>query len=90
MIYNIYSVRDRLTGYTGLVLDQTDETASRSFGNSFAAGSIQQYKPTDFDLYCLGQFDTIKGVITPIDPRLVLTGYAIDFANKHKNGGADQ
>lgn len=76
MIYGIYSMRDKHTGFVSPTFDLNDQTASRNFSMALTkSDGILGFAPSDFDLYCLGSFDTDTGVIVPASlPQLVLTG----------------
>lgn len=68
MIYKIYAVRDALTGFMSLTLEQGDLAAMRSFGNALYMDRSFQLSIKDLDLYCLGDYDTDSGLITPCCP----------------------
>lgn len=76
MIYSIYSMRDKHTGFISPTFDLNDQTASRNFSMALTkSDGILGFAPSDFDLYCLGSWDTDSGVISPSAlPRLVMTG----------------
>lgn len=76
MKYGVYSIRDSKVGFTPPVVDQSDQSAIRGFG--FAINNpenIMNFSPKDFDLYKVGEFDSEKGVLIPLDmPELVYNG----------------
>ena len=76
MKYGLYSVRDEKVGFLPPLTDQSEQSAIRAF--AFAINNpenIMNFSPKDFDLYKVGEFDSIKGVITPLDiPELVYSG----------------
>lgn len=73
MIYKMYSVKDDLTGFLGVSLDQSDETAIRAFKHAVAnPDSLMFSNPTDYRLYQVGAFDSETGCVTSIDPKLVV------------------
>lgn len=62
---NIYSIKDKLTGFMNITLDTNDMTAKRNFGYAVEKSQTNiNYRPSDFDLYCLGVFDDVDGTIT--------------------------
>lgn len=66
MKYDIYSYRDKVTGFGMLMLDQNEASAVRGF--TYAVNGkydLMAFKPSDFDLYRVGVFDADTGVITP-------------------------
>lgn len=82
----IYSVRDVKTGYFAPVLDRDDASAIRGFALSLQdPHTIMGFTPQDFDLYCLGVFETETGRVTAYDsPAFVISGP--DAYNMYKKG----
>lgn len=84
MTLNVYVVRDRKTCFgTDMFIQPNDEVALRHFGNlmqelkrSGNSALIVNY-PDDFDLYCIGTYDSETGVVTDIPNRFVCC--AVDF-----------
>lgn len=74
MIVKLYSVRDKLTGFTGPIAFNEDRVAERWF-MSFCRGKKEQ-ELTDakyYDLYHIGSFDTEKGTIEALpESQLIL------------------
>lgn len=67
MIYNVYSVRDDLVGFTQVLLEQSDQVAIRAFSSSvLTATSLYTTHPDDFVLCRVGQFDAQSGILTPL------------------------
>lgn len=78
MIFNVYSMRDELTGYIQPTFEQSDAVAMRNF--SFAINrpdTIIFANPKHFDLYRIGSFNTDTGEIISIAPELVCTGLSV-------------
>lgn len=79
MKYAIYSYRDVKAGFGSPMCDISDETAIRGF--SYAVNNrdgIMNFSPKDFDLYKIGTFDTVKGVITPLEiPELIVSATSV-------------
>lgn len=66
MMYNIYAIRDVKTGFMTPTTDLNDEAARRNFIHAVwnTEGVLHSFC-SDFDLYCLGQYDTDSGAIVP-------------------------
>lgn len=79
MKMNVYSIRDIHVGFMSPSLDQNDETAARNF--AFAVSNnpgVLGFRPGDFDLYCIGVFESDNASITPINPiRMIVNGAAV-------------
>lgn len=78
MKYPIFSYRDNKVGFLSPFVDQNEESAIRGF--SFALNSndgVMGFAPADFDLYCLGYFDSEKGTIDSNLPNLVVSGSSV-------------
>lgn len=82
MIYHVYSMRDKHTGFISPTFDLNDQVAARNFSMALTKSEgILGFAPSDFDLYCLGSWDTDSGVLSPLDlPRLIKTGSAAFLA----------
>lgn len=59
MKYGIYCIYDDAAGiFTAPTIDISDESAKRNFQKMcFDAGSVMNFKPSDFSLYAVGTFD---------------------------------
>lgn len=72
MIYRVYSIRDRLTGFMSPVLEQSDMVAIRNFRMACDSQkrdmSIIAFNPSDFSLYHIADFDTESGSMIRCDP----------------------
>lgn len=90
VIYGIYSMRDKHTGFVSPTFDLNDQSAARNFSMALTkSDGVLGFAPSDFDLYRLGIFDTDSGVITPVQlPELILTGsnaFLSSVAKEDKN-----
>ncbi len=71
MKYGIYCIYDDAAGvFTAPTIDLSDESAIRNFQKMCAdAGSVMNFKPSDFSLYAIGTFDAetanIESVVPP-------------------------
>ena len=69
MIYPMYSVRDVKTFFMPPQIAQNEEDAKRQFAMMINNGdSILGFAPKDFDLFYVGNFDSEKGEIVPVQP----------------------
>ena len=59
MKYGIYCIFDEAAGiFTAPTIDISDESAMRNFQKMCAdAGSVMNFKPSDFSLYAVGTWD---------------------------------
>lgn len=74
MILNLYCVRDLTTGFNQPWCDKSDEVAIRGFAFSMNSNDIMGFRPSDFQLWQVGTFDTDKGDVEHIIPCLVMRG----------------
>ncbi len=76
MKYGIYSIFDEAAGiFTAPTVDISDESAIRNFQKACSeAGSMMNFKPSDFSLYAVGTWDTDTANIESFVPpeRLVV------------------
>lgn len=61
MINNMYSVKDRLNGFTPPIPLSMDEVAERWFKELIDTNRLMQLSPDDFSLWYMGKFDTETG-----------------------------
>lgn len=88
MIYGIYSIKDRLSGYLSLQLEVSEPMALRAFAYAVQQpGSMFAKFPEHYALYCLGSFDTNTGLIEYQDPQLIADAGSIPPINP-SDGGA--
>lgn len=73
MILRMYSIHDSLTGFMTPVLEQNDPSAMRNFSMACQQGqSLMSYRPSDFTLYHIADFDSISGELLPQVPAEVV------------------
>lgn len=66
MIYYLYSLKDKYTGFTNPVVSMNDDSAKRDF--AYAVNNnpgVMNFSPVDYDLYRIGTFDSQNGDIKP-------------------------
>lgn len=87
MRYTMYSIKDSLSGYMTPVLEANDPVAVRNFAMACDAvkrdQSVMAYRPSDFGLYKIGEFDTELGVLSPlVPPELLCTGDSLQRSER--------
>lgn len=68
----VYSIRDVLNGYSAPMVDVNDNTAIRNFKFSLAGDSVVGANASDYELYRLGEFDTITARFVPEEMPVML------------------
>lgn len=74
MKFPLYCIRDIHVGFGTPMLNNNDQCAIRDFKYKFAAEGIMLNNAKDFDLYCIGEFNTEDGKVTPQLPLLIISG----------------
>ena len=79
MIYPMYAIRDVKTTFFPPQVAQNEEDAKRNFAMMVNNPSgVIGFSPKDFDLFYVGTFDTVKGVMEAVTPiEFVVTGSAL-------------
>lgn len=72
MKIGIYCIKDNVAGFLQPTFDLSEPAALRNFSYAVSQPSQMNFKPEDFSLWSLGDFDTETGVISPCDPRLIV------------------
>lgn len=70
MIYNIYTVRDKLIGYNGPFIMPNEEVAKRAFHQRLEKDPNAE----DLSLYFIGEFNEETGEIKAKEPTMVVFG----------------
>lgn len=77
MIYQMYSIRDELSGFMAPALDGSDALALRGFSLALDSYGKQPnamtFRPSDFSLYRIATFDTETGTVTPLVPAVLVS-----------------
>lgn len=68
MMANVYAVRDVKSSFMSPVLGSNDAQAMRAFRAGMRSVPEFVVAPTDFELFCIGQFDSDSGLLTPVVP----------------------
>lgn len=88
MTYGVYVIRDDLTGYLMPSFDHNDPSAVRNFSaavNAQRAGNLLHTNPSDYTLYKIGVYDTVTGVLTPIEHVQLATGQSVLMSKEDDN-----
>lgn len=75
MVYKLFAIRDKYTGFMAPAPDQSVDSAKRNF--AYAVNNnpgVMNYAPADYDLYQIGKFDTESGEIESMLPEFVCNG----------------
>lgn len=78
MLYPVYCIRDVQVGFNNPMTDINDNTAKRNFTYAINNNSEMNFSAKDYDLYRVGEFDTSKGRLIPLEvPELIVTGQSV-------------
>lgn len=82
MIYPVYSVRDLKGDFYAPRIDQNDDSCVRWFSMTVnTPETMLNFSPGDFQLFKIGEFDSVSGCLIPLDlPQLVVS--AVDVFAK--------
>lgn len=81
MKLGVYSIRDSLTGFMNVTLEQNDASAIRNFEHAVTrVDSLFYSHPEHYSLFKIGEFDTQHGFIDGIDS--VILCVASDILSK--------
>ena len=69
MTMKMYSLKDRLNGFTTPIPLASDEVAERWFMEMRTENITVKLNPQDFELWYMGEFDTETGVMTDNENR---------------------
>lgn len=76
MITKIYAVKDTKATFWKPHVQLNDLVARREFDNMINSGAHDFYSVNyaDLELWCLGEYDDLTGIIKPFDPVFVCSG----------------
>lgn len=78
MKFNVYCMRDQITGYQTPTFELNDAAAIRNFSYAIKQPNTLLFASAkDFDLMKIGEFDTETGIIDPITPTLLIQGNSV-------------
>lgn len=81
MIYEMYSIKDRLNGYTTPIPMLSEELAKRYFKDQILGNPTLKNTPDDFTLEKVGIFDTSTGEFTQPNIEIIERGAAYVTSN---------
>ncbi|AXF52361.1 MAG: nonstructural protein [Microviridae sp.] len=85
MIYGVYCIYDCLVGYCNPICELNDQVAMRNFESMFYrpdVSPVMHFRPQDFDLYKIGDFDSELGSFSPCDRYKVTSGSSLALSLK--------
>lgn len=75
MIHGIFTIRDEASGlFMNLQTNDTNDVALRNFDYAMASNEMMKFRPEDFSLWYLGDYDDVTGVVTAKDPTILKRG----------------
>lgn len=75
MIKGIYTVRDEAsTLFMDLQINLNNDVAIRNFDYAMAHNDMMLFRPEDFSLWYLGDYDDASGVISAKNPQIIKRG----------------
>lgn len=74
MIYGMYSIKDKLNGYTSPIPMMNEQVAKRYFKDQMLGNPTMNNSKEDFELYHMGLFDTETGKFAQEEIKLVEKG----------------
>lgn len=76
MKYGVYCIRDSLVGFLTPTLEPSDPVAMRNFAMAVDSSkrdrSLMAFRPSDFILYRIAEFDTDTGELDPHIPPITI------------------
>lgn len=75
MIYGVYTVRDEASGlFMAVQTNDNNDVALRSFDYAMQSNDLMKFRPEDFSLWYIGDYDNTTGVLTSKDPMILKRG----------------
>lgn len=75
MIRGIYTVRDEASAlYMGLQINDNNDVAIRNFDFAMSHNDMMSFRPADYSLWYLGEYDDTTGIITSVPPQCIKRG----------------
>lgn len=69
MIRRLYTVRDEAsTIFMAIQCNETDEVAIRGFDYALSSNELMKFRPEDFSLWYVGDYDDLTAIIDAKDP----------------------
>lgn len=73
-MFNMYAIRDLNLGYNQPYCEKNDEVAIRGFSYAINHNDIMGFRPSDFLLFKVGEYDDEKGDVIGEMPVLICRG----------------
>ena len=75
MIRGVYTVRDEASGlFMQLQTNDNNDVAIRSFDFAMQSNELMRFRPEDFSLWYLGDYDDVTGILMAKDPMIIKRG----------------
>ncbi|QCS36501.1 nonstructural protein [Capybara microvirus Cap3_SP_433] len=85
MMYNLYSIKDVVSGEYGYPMAiMNDNLARRTFFELGSNSKEMQDFPNDFELWRVGTFDSQRGTVKEQEKTFLQRGYNIKEMNKNE------
>lgn len=79
MIRGLYTIRDEASGlYMTPTTNLTNDAAIRDFDFALKSNELMKFKPQDFSLWKIGEYDDVTGVIDADNPQCLKRGVKRD------------
>lgn len=73
----LYAIKDDLTGFKSISMEDNDPCALRNFSYAVTSNEIVKLNAKNYSLYKLGIYDTETGIIDSSMPELIVTADSI-------------
>lgn len=92
MITYLYSIQDRLSGFTTVTCEVNDQVAYRNFEHAVLnGGSVLSSHADDYQLVKIASFDSDSGLVVPCSPHVVVaTGSSIVLSSLRRSSNEVQ
>ncbi|QCS36175.1 nonstructural protein [Capybara microvirus Cap1_SP_147] len=77
MKYEVYAVKDSITGFNQPACELNQAAALRSFKNLINLNEAFRINAGDYSLFKIADFDTDTGYCTGIDPVFIVSGSSV-------------
>ena len=75
MMKGLYTVRDESsTLYMDVQTSLNHKVAIRNFDVAMSHNDLMSFRPEDFSLWYLGEYDDTSGIINPVSPQIIKRG----------------
>lgn len=69
MLFSLYCIRDKYTGFMSPTVDMNDDSARRNFAYAINNNpGVMNFAPSDYDFYRVATFDSKTGDVRPVQP----------------------